>query len=83
MTSMETSRVRHPGATALLLFASTLGVMAGLTVMPVLEVIRRDKKVLDGTLHFVLPTGIGSTTIATNVNEAELVDAMLAVGFRR
>jgi 3-dehydroquinate synthetase len=54
-----------------------------LSASDALEVIRRDKKVLDGTLHFVLPTGVGATAIVTNINEAELVDAMLAVGFKR
>jgi 3-dehydroquinate synthase len=42
---------------------------------------RRDKKVVDGTLHVVLPTGIGSSTVADDVTEREFVDALRQVGF--
>jgi 3-dehydroquinate synthase len=54
-----------------------------LSASDALEAMRRDKKVIDGTLHFVLPASIGSTRIVTDVNESELVDAMLAIGFKR
>jgi 3-dehydroquinate synthase len=43
----------------------------------------RDKKVVAGKLHFVLPKGIGSTTIATDVTTDELVDALIAIGVRK
>ena len=33
---------------------------------------RRDKKVVAGTLHFVLPTAIGATTTVDDVTEDEL-----------
>jgi 3-dehydroquinate synthase len=42
----------------------------------------RDKKVVAGTLHFVLPRGIGATAIATDVTTDELRDALLAIGVR-
>jgi 3-dehydroquinate synthase len=48
----------------------------------VVEAVARDKKVVDGTLHFVLPVGIGSTTIATDVTDGELHAALRAVGLR-
>jgi len=40
----------------------------------------RDKKVLAGTLHFVLPTGIGRTRIVTDVTGAALTRALRSVG---
>ena len=47
-----------------------------------LEVIRRDKKVDRGRLHFVLASGIGGTSIATDVGEAELTAAMRRIGMK-
>ena len=35
----------------------------------ILDAVARDKKVVDGTLHYVRPTSIGDTTIATDVNK--------------
>ncbi|MEO5820099.1 MAG: 3-dehydroquinate synthase [Vicinamibacteraceae bacterium] len=40
----------------------------------------RDKKVLAGTLHFVLPTGIGRTRIVTDVTGAALTRALRSLG---
>jgi 3-dehydroquinate synthase len=48
----------------------------------VVEAVARDKKVVDGTLHYVLPTEIGRTEIATDVSSTELRDALVAVGLR-
>ena len=48
----------------------------------IVEAVSRDKKVVDGTLHYVLPAGIGSTIIATDVTGAELRDALVAMGLR-
>ena len=42
----------------------------------------RDKKVIAGTLHFVLPTSIGSTTTATDVTTAEITEALVKTGVR-
>ena len=42
---------------------------------------RHDKKVVAGTLHFVLPTAIGATTIVDDVTEKELKTALKRVGF--
>jgi len=45
-----------------------------------LELMRHDKKVLDGRLHFVLPCGIGVSRIVTDVSEAELLRALRDLG---
>ena len=45
-----------------------------------LELMRRDKKVHNGRLHFVLPTGIGASQIVTDVSEAELRRALRELG---
>ena len=47
-----------------------------------LEAMRRDKKVVDGRLHFVLPTAVGATTIADDVTEKELRAVLKRVGFK-
>jgi 3-dehydroquinate synthase len=45
-----------------------------------LEFMRRDKKVHAGRLHFVLPTGIGSAIVVTDVAEPELIRALRVLG---
>jgi 3-dehydroquinate synthase len=47
-----------------------------------LDVIAHDKKVVKGTLHFVLARGIGATEIVKDVREKELTTAMRAIGMR-
>ena len=47
-----------------------------------MEAIKRDKKVVAGTLHFVLPTAIGATTIVDDVTDKELKAALKKVGFK-
>jgi 3-dehydroquinate synthase len=49
----------------------------------VTEATRRDKKVLAGRLHFVLPTSIGSTTTVTDVTPEELTEALVGIGLAR
>ena len=44
---------------------------------------KRDKKVVDGTLHYVLCTGIGSWTTVTDVTEAELAAALKKTGLKK
>ena len=55
--------------------------VADLPAAAVIELVNRDKKILDGLLHFVLPTGIGSTSIVDDVTESELARALVRVGF--
>jgi len=45
-----------------------------------LDAMRRDKKVVDGRLHVVLPTGIGSSTVVSDVTETELRTALRSLG---
>jgi 3-dehydroquinate synthetase len=46
------------------------------------EAMLHDKKVVAGTLNFVLPTAIGATTIVADVQPKELKAAMRAIGMR-
>jgi len=48
----------------------------------VLDAITHDKKVVDGRLHFVLASGLGSTATVTDVTTVELAEAMAAIGLR-
>lgn len=54
--------------------------IADLRISDLLAAMRRDKKVSDGRLHFVLPTGIGETSIVDDVNVAELTTALHTMG---
>jgi 3-dehydroquinate synthase len=45
-----------------------------------LEYMRRDKKVHEGRLHFVLPGAIGRAVVTTDVSETELVMALTGLG---
>jgi 3-dehydroquinate synthase len=46
--------------------------LADLTIAEVLEAVRRDKKVINGRLHFVLAIEIGATVTVDDVTEDEL-----------
>ena len=59
-----------------------LPAVADLEAPQVVEAAGRDKKVIAGTLHFVLPRAIGSTEIVTDVTSAELLSALTAIGLR-
>jgi 3-dehydroquinate synthase len=43
----------------------------------------RDKKVIRGTLHFVLPVAIGKTEIVTDVKPRELIRTLRTIGLAR
>lgn len=53
-----------------------------LSAAETLEAIKRDKKVIAGRLHFVLPAAIGATSVVTDVSEEELTAALIATGLR-
>ncbi|HEY3381665.1 MAG TPA: 3-dehydroquinate synthase [Vicinamibacterales bacterium] len=53
-----------------------------LAIGDILDAMQRDKKVTDGALHFVLPTGIGRASVVTDVRVEELTAALRRVGFR-
>jgi 3-dehydroquinate synthase len=54
-----------------------------LSTKEAMEAIRHDKKVVNGTLHYILCTGIGSWTTATDVTEDELVKALRKTGLKK
>ncbi len=53
-----------------------------LSAAQIIEAMGRDKKVIAGQLHFVLPTAIGATTTVTDVSVEELTQALLSIGLR-
>ncbi len=67
---------------ALVIAMGPLPAVADLDAEQVVEAVARDKKVIDGTLHFVLPVSIGETVIASDVTAAELDQALRAIGLR-
>jgi 3-dehydroquinate synthase len=54
-----------------------------LSIKEVMEAVRHDKKVVNGTLHYVLCTGIGNWSTATDVTEDELVKALKRGGLKK
>jgi 3-dehydroquinate synthase len=66
---------------ALVMKLGPLPHVADLPAGRVLELVGRDKKIVDGLLHVVLPTGIGSVSIVDDVRESELAEALTRVGF--
>src|SRR3954469_23805841 len=57
--------------------------IADLSAATILEAMQHDKKIVAGTLHFVLPTAIGATAIVDDVKERELRDALRKVGLAK
>jgi 3-dehydroquinate synthase len=57
-----------------------LPTVSDLSAKQVVEAVGRDKKVVAGRLHFVLPTGIGGTTTATDVALDELTAVARGLG---
>jgi 3-dehydroquinate synthase len=53
-----------------------------LSAADIIEATRRDKKVIDGRLHFVVPTKIGAATTVTDVSTQELTRALVAIGLK-
>jgi 3-dehydroquinate synthase len=53
-----------------------------LSASQAMDAIGRDKKMVAGRLHFVLPTSIGATTTVDDVSSAELVAAMQSIGLK-
>jgi 3-dehydroquinate synthase len=48
----------------------------------ILDVVKHDKKVVAGRLHYVLPTAVGATTIVDDVTDKELKAALKKVGLK-
>ena len=54
-----------------------------LSTREVLDAVKRDKKIVDGTLHYVLCTSIGSWTTVDDLSEDELGSALRKVGLKK
>jgi 3-dehydroquinate synthase len=54
--------------------------IADLSAAQVIEAVRRDKKVVNGRLHFVICIEIGATTIVDDVTEEELTKTLRQMG---
>lgn len=67
---------------ALIMKLGPLPPIGDLDAAAVIEAIGRDKKVVDGTLHYVLPSEIGATVEATDVTTGELDAALRGTGLR-
>jgi 3-dehydroquinate synthase len=53
-----------------------------LSAAQVIEAVRRDKKVVNGRLHFVISIAVGATTIVDDVTEAELTKTLRGMGLK-
>jgi 3-dehydroquinate synthase len=59
-----------------------LPAIADLSAAQVIEAVRRDKKVVNGRLHFVICIEIGATTIVDDVTEEELTKTLRELGLK-
>jgi 3-dehydroquinate synthetase len=57
-----------------------LPAVTDLSISGVMEAIGRDKKVVAGTLHFVLPRSIGTCEVVTDVTEDEILRSLGNLG---
>jgi 3-dehydroquinate synthase len=70
---------------ALVELIGRMGPLPQVTDLPaaeVLDAMRRDKKVVAGRLHMVLPRGLGDTVIVDDVTEKESRQALKSIGVR-
>jgi len=49
----------------------------------VIDAMQRDKKVVAGRLHFILPQGLGNTRIVNDVTDREVLEGLQAIGVSR
>ena len=76
----------EPDRAALAALIAKMGPLPPIADLPaseLLEAMSRDKKVIAGALHYVLPTAIGSTQVVTDVSTAEITEALVKTGVRR
>jgi 3-dehydroquinate synthase len=74
------ARDRLAGAIAKL---GPLPPVADLSCKEIVGAIAHDKKIVEGTLHFVAATEIGKTTTLTDITEKELKNAVKALGVKK
>jgi 3-dehydroquinate synthase len=67
---------------ALITQMGPLPAVTDLSTAQAIEAIARDKKVVAGRLHFVLPTSIGSTAIVTDVTTDQIAAALRQIGLK-
>ena len=72
----------HTALTDLIGRMGPLPSVTDLSASEVLAAMRRDKKVIAGRLHVVLPNGIGDTIIVDDVTEKDTRRALRAIGVR-
>jgi 3-dehydroquinate synthase len=60
-----------------------LPAVADVAMSDIVDAIRRDKKVVHGTLHFVIATQIGATTTVDDVSEEEIRMVLARLGIPR
>lgn len=68
--------------TSLITALGKLPAVDDLLTADILEAMGRDKKVVNGRLHFVLATAIGATTTADDVTEDELRSVLAGLGLK-
>jgi 3-dehydroquinate synthase len=57
--------------------------VADVSAREVIDAMGRDKKVVEGRLHFVLPTAVGATAIVNDVTAKEITAALKRVGLTK
>jgi 3-dehydroquinate synthetase len=67
---------------ALIMQMGPLPPVSDLSAAEIVEATKRDKKVIAGTLHFVLPTTLGATNTVSDVSPEELARALIAIGLK-
>ena len=72
----------HGALTGLIGRMGPLPSVTDLSPADVLAAMQRDKKVVAGRLHFVLPRGLGDTVIVDDVTEKEIRRALGTIGIR-
>lgn len=72
----------HTALTELIARMGPLPSVTDLSASEVLETMKRDKKVVAGRLHMVLPDGLGGTVIVDDVTEKETRRALTTIGVR-
>jgi 3-dehydroquinate synthase len=68
---------------AIIMKLGPLPPVGDLSTKEVLDATKRDKKIVNGTLHYVLCTGIGSWTTVKDVTEDELGKALRKIGLKK
>ena len=81
--AVRRGRLTEPDRAALATLIAQLGPLptaSDLSAKELVEAMRRDKKVLKGRLHVVLPTSIGTTEIVDDVTAREFTRSLRAIG---